>query len=228
MAAEAGNNQEQPKSNRLEINKYPNRRYYDKTRSRHLTLEEIYAAIRDGYEVQVSDSRTGDDITAKVLAQIILELDPPKLDVFPVALLHRLLRANEQLVTDFTHKYFNQALMTFLDSQKKTEQYLRQAMGLQSASTPMTDWAKLMFGTFNPAAWAATASTSPPAVPPATTAGPMGETTTSDARGGSPSTAPELAGQVAELRQQITQLQKKLARERKRSKTSPTRTARKK
>src|SRR6516164_8936557 len=129
MAAEAGNNQEQPKSNRLEINKYPNRRYYDKTRSRHLTLEEIYAAIRDGYEVQVSDSRTGDDNTAKVLAQIILELDPPKLDVFPVALLHRLLRANEQLVTDFTHKYFNQALMTFLDSQKKTEQYLRQAMG---------------------------------------------------------------------------------------------------
>ena len=204
----------------MEINKYPNRRYYDKTRSRHLTLEEIYAAIRDGYEVQVSDSRTGDDITAKVLAQIILELDPPKLDVFPVALLHRLLRANEQLVTDFTHKYFNQALMTFLDSQKKTEQYLRQAMGLQSASTPMTDWAKLMLGTFNPAAWTTTASTSPPAAaPPAGAAGPIGETTAVGANGGWSSTSPELVAQLAELRQQVTQLQNKLARERKRSKT---------
>ena len=33
---------------RLRIRKYPNRRYYDSTRSRHMTLEEIYAAIRDG------------------------------------------------------------------------------------------------------------------------------------------------------------------------------------
>ena len=77
-------------SKRLKIRKYPNRRYYDSTRSRHLTLEALYAAIRDGYEIEVTDSKTGQDITAKVLAQIIIDLDPPKLGVFPVALLHKL------------------------------------------------------------------------------------------------------------------------------------------
>ena len=112
---------------RLRIRKYPNRRYYDSTRSRHLTLEEIYTAIRDGYEIEVTDSKTGADITPKVLAQIIIELDPPKLGIFPVPLLHRLLRANEQLVQDFTQKYFNQALAAFLDSQRNFEQSMRDA-----------------------------------------------------------------------------------------------------
>src|SRR6478735_819048 len=116
--------QDAPEAKLLRIRKYPNRRYYDSTRSRHLTLEEIYAAIREGYEIEVLDSKTGDDITARVLAQMIIELDPPKLGIFPVPLLHRLLRANEQLVTDFTKKYFNQALEAFLDSQKKFEQSL--------------------------------------------------------------------------------------------------------
>src|SRR5688572_24270126 len=96
-----------PASRHLRIRKYPNRRYYDTTRSRHLTLQEIHKSICDGYEIEVTDSRTGNDITGKVLAQIIIDLDPPKLDIFPVALLHRLLRANQQLVTDFTQKYFN-------------------------------------------------------------------------------------------------------------------------
>jgi polyhydroxyalkanoate synthesis repressor PhaR len=138
---------------RLRIRKYPNRRYYDSTRSRHLTLEEIYAAIREGYEIEVLDSKTGQDITAKVLAQMIIELDPPKLGIFPVPLLHRLLRANEQLVTDFTQKYFNQALEAFLDSQRKFEQSLRQTLGLKSATPTVADWAKVMWGPFTPTAW---------------------------------------------------------------------------
>jgi len=170
----------------LNISKYPNRRFYDKTRSRHLTLEEIYSAIRDGYEIQVTDSKTGQDITGKTLAHIILELDSPKLDVFPVALLHRLLRANEQLVVDFTQKYFSQAFMAFMDSQKKTEQYLRQAMGLQSAPAMMADWAKLMWGPLNPAAWAGR-----PAEP----------------EQASTAQAQELLQRIAQLQQELVQLQ---------------------
>ncbi len=130
-------------SKRLDIRKYPNRRYYDATRSQHVRLEEIHELIREGYEIQVTDSKTGHDITGKVLAQIILELDPPKLDVFPAPLLHRVIRANEQLVREFTDKYFNQALSCFLESQKHFESYLRQAVGLQPA---VPEWARM----FNP------------------------------------------------------------------------------
>ena len=145
--------QNDPDARRLQIRKYPNRRYYDSTRSRHLTLEEIYAAIREGYEIEVLDSKTGDDITARVLAQMIIELDPPKLGIFPVPLLHRLLRANEQLVTDFTQKYFNQALEAFLDSQRKFEQSLRNTLGLKTSTPSVADWAKVMWGPLHPTMW---------------------------------------------------------------------------
>jgi len=130
----------------VELRKYPNRRYYDSTHSRHVTLEEIYSMIRDGREIRVTDSKSGQDITARVLAQIIIELDPPKLGVFPVALLHRILRANEQIVNDFVQKYFNQALNSFLDSQKNFEQHLRQAMGIPASAPSMLDLARMMWG----------------------------------------------------------------------------------
>src|SRR5262245_3068307 len=95
---------------RLEIKKYPNRRYYDATHSRHLTLEEIRSLIQQGYDIRVTDAKTSADITAQVLTQIILELDTPKLDSLPVALLVRLIRVNDQLVKIFIEQYFNVSL----------------------------------------------------------------------------------------------------------------------
>jgi polyhydroxyalkanoate synthesis repressor PhaR len=140
----------QPTSKRVELRKYPNRRYYDATRSRHVTLEEIHALIRDGYEVKICDSKTGEDITAKVLAQIILEQDPPKLAIFPVDLLHQLIRANEPLIHDFVDKYFNQALRAFLESQRQFERYMRSALGLQASMPSSADWARMMMGPLGP------------------------------------------------------------------------------
>ena len=177
---------------RLKIRKYPNRRYYDSTRSRHLTLEEIYQAIRAGYEVEVIDSKTGEDITGKVLAQMIIELDPPKLGVFPVPLLHRLLRANEQLVADFTRKYFSQALDAFLDSQKKFEQSLRNAMGLKSSTPTVADWTRIMWGPFNPSTWGG---------------GPESGTNSAEAERARPN---DLGGVIEQLRGQVDDLQKQL------------------
>lgn len=179
-------------SRRLDIRKYPNRRYYDATRSQHVKLEEIHELIRQGYEVQVTDSKTGRDITAKVLAQIILELDPPKLDVFPVPLLHRLIRANEQLVQDFTEKYFNKALACFLESQKHFESYLRQAVGLNPSAT---DWTRM----FNPFMAPFLGAFMPG----------NGHSAPETAQ-----TEPELRQQVAELQAQIQRLQVQLAEKR--------------
>src|SRR5260221_2870508 len=91
---------------RLEIKKYPNRRYYDATHSRHLTLDEIRRMIQQGYDLKVVDARTGSDITGQVLTQIILELDTSKIDSLPVPLLLRIIRMNDQLVKDFIEQYF--------------------------------------------------------------------------------------------------------------------------
>lgn len=150
-----------PNAQALELRKYPNRRYYDTTRSRHVTLEEIQTLIRDGHEIRVTDSKSSEDITAKVLAQIILELDSPKLHIFPVPLLHRLIRANEVIIHEFVDKYFNQALNCFLDSQRQFEQYLRHLMNLQTSQNTIAEWTRLMMTPFDARNWAGPFATPP-------------------------------------------------------------------
>jgi len=54
------------------IKRYPNRKLYDTTESRYITLNEIATLIREGADVQVFDSRTGDNITSVTLAQVLV------------------------------------------------------------------------------------------------------------------------------------------------------------
>jgi polyhydroxyalkanoate synthesis repressor PhaR len=133
----------------LEIKKYPNRRYYDATHSRHLTLEEIRSLIQQGYDIRVIDAKTSADITAQVLTQLILELDTPKLDSLPVPLLVRLIRMNDQLVKDFIEKYFNQALKSFFDYQKQLEEQIRKTHGLPPVFPSVSAWTKAMLEPFS-------------------------------------------------------------------------------
>lgn len=133
---------------KLEIKKYPNRRYYDTTHSRHFTLEEIRSLIEQGYDIQVRDAKTGNDITAQVLIQLILELDTAKLDSLPVPLLVRLIRMNDLLIKDFIEKYFNQALKSFSEYQQQFEEQIRRTHGLPQAFPSVSAWTKAMFEPF--------------------------------------------------------------------------------
>ena len=135
-------------SRKLEIKKYPNRRYYDATHSRHLTLDEIRSLIQQGYDIRVLDAKTSADITAQVLTQLILELDTTKLDSLPIPLLVRLIRMNDQLVKDFIEKYFNQALKSFFDYQRQLEEQIRRTHGLPAVLPSVSAWTKAMLQPF--------------------------------------------------------------------------------
>ena len=53
------------------IRKYPNRRLYDTTESRYVTLSDVCSLVQNEYEVQVIDKQSGDDITRSILLQVI-------------------------------------------------------------------------------------------------------------------------------------------------------------
>jgi polyhydroxyalkanoate synthesis repressor PhaR len=53
------------------IKKYPNRKFYDTVDKRYVSLFGISTLVRDGEEVQVVETKTGDDITSLVLAQVL-------------------------------------------------------------------------------------------------------------------------------------------------------------
>jgi polyhydroxyalkanoate synthesis repressor PhaR len=126
----------------LEIRKYQNRRYYDSTRSRHLSLQQIHRLIMEGHNIRVLDAKTDEDITSKVLTQILLEFEPVKLDLFSTELLTRAIRVNDRLLKDFVDVYFRQAFEAFCGSQKQVDQMLRQTHHL--ASTAASSAANLL------------------------------------------------------------------------------------
>jgi polyhydroxyalkanoate synthesis repressor PhaR len=193
----------EPVPKHLEIKKYANRRYYDATHSRHLTLDEIRTLIQQGYDLHVVDARTGGDITAQVLTQIILELDTSKIDSLPVPLLVRIIRMNDQLVKDFIEKYFNQALNSFLEYQRRVEEQIRQTHGLPSALPLVSAWTKAVLQPFSSAM----------------TGHPRAEGGTS-ANAGAPA-------QVEELQQTIRDLQAQVARAGRKDKRRPKKARRK-
>jgi polyhydroxyalkanoate synthesis repressor PhaR len=93
----------------VEIRRYPNRRFYDRSRRQYVTLQDIETLVLEGTNVEVRDSKTGEDLTRQVLAQILMERHPQKMDMFPVAMLHSILRAND-LAVELWRGYMRQSL----------------------------------------------------------------------------------------------------------------------
>jgi polyhydroxyalkanoate synthesis repressor PhaR len=89
------------------IKKYSNRRLYDTSASRYITLEELTQKLRAGADVIVEDAKTGHDLTQATLTQIILE---QKSALLPVPLLKQLLRMDESHLAEFFAHYMTFAL----------------------------------------------------------------------------------------------------------------------
>ncbi len=101
------------------IKKYSNRKLYDQTHSRYVTLEEIASLIRDGHEVNVVDATSGEDLTGVTLAQVILENERSHKTAFPAAFLHQLIKHGESM-QEFFQKYMMASLETFVSGQQET------------------------------------------------------------------------------------------------------------
>jgi polyhydroxyalkanoate synthesis repressor PhaR len=149
----------------LEIRKYPNRRYYDTTHSRHTSLAQIHKLIVEGYDVRIVDVQTGEEITAQILTQILLEFEPAKLSVFSNQLLTRAIRVSDSLLNDFVDRYFREAFEVFCTSQKQFDGMLREAHQLTNALTQPANWIRGLFPNWGPAV------TTPPAQAPSSEAG---------------------------------------------------------
>lgn len=126
---------------RLEIRKYPNRRLYDVTRSRHLTADELYELIREGHDVTVVDSASGADITHQILTQMILERDSSKLEVFPTTLLHEIIRANQRMWKAFAEQWMN-GLTRLIADQANT--YAERMAEIGRAPLDASAWNRLL------------------------------------------------------------------------------------
>jgi polyhydroxyalkanoate synthesis repressor PhaR len=74
------------------------RKLYDTEESRYVSLDEIAAWVRDGQQLRVVDSKTGENVTAQTLAQVIYEGERRGVSLVPTEILHEVIRRGERAV----------------------------------------------------------------------------------------------------------------------------------
>jgi polyhydroxyalkanoate synthesis repressor PhaR len=126
------------------IKRYANRKLYDTEASKYVSLQDILKLIRADQDVEVVDSRTGEDITSVVLAQAMAEEEKTGGSVLSQDTLKELIkRGNEslseimrksrlarkgafQLAEESAQKYYRKLLEYGEVDEKEAKNYLQQ------------------------------------------------------------------------------------------------------
>lgn len=85
------------------IKRYSNRKLYNFDEKKYITLEEISDLILGGETIRVIDHKTGDDLTARILTQIIQAQEKKKRGVFSLLLLEKIIR--DSSINTVTHGF---------------------------------------------------------------------------------------------------------------------------
>ena len=117
------------------IKKYGNRRLYDTSDSRYITLDELADKIQRGADVRVIDVNSGADLTQVTLTQIIVE-GRGAAHLLPVPLLTQLIRLGDDALAEFLGQYLSMTLDFYLRSKQNA-----------AAMAPFNPFANLPFAT---------------------------------------------------------------------------------
>ncbi len=160
------------------IKKYANRRLYDASVSRHVTLDDIRELIIKGEKIRVVEDKTGDDITRLIMLQVIAEQEQFGRPILSSQLLESIIRFYGNGLHEFMGRYLERSVEAFTQQQHSVQTQLAQLMQ-QTPMSAMAEmarqnlevWQKMQQSMFTGTAPvpAAAAATAPADAPPADT-----------------------------------------------------------
>jgi polyhydroxyalkanoate synthesis repressor PhaR len=106
-------------ADKVVIQKYANRRLYNKATSTYITLDDLAGMVREGVDFVVYDAKTGEDITRKVLTQIIFEEESRGQNLLPIQFLRQLIRFYGDQMQAFLPSYLELSLDSFIRQQER-------------------------------------------------------------------------------------------------------------
>ena len=134
----------------LLLKKYSNRRLYDTEKSAYVTLDHVMQAIRQGRRVAVVDAKSGEDVTAFILTQIILEESRKKNSLLPVPLLHLIIQYGENILSEFFEKYLEQTIKNYLSYKAMADDQFRKWLHLGMDVSTLTKQSMTTLPAFRP------------------------------------------------------------------------------
>ncbi len=110
-----------------ELKKYPNRRLYNTTESRYVTIEDVRKVIMGGESIHVVDVRDDSDITRSVLLQILAEQETEGHEsVLTNRVIEQLIRFYGERMGGVVGRYIEQSVVAFMDHQDQWRSHLKQ------------------------------------------------------------------------------------------------------
>jgi polyhydroxyalkanoate synthesis repressor PhaR len=122
------------------IRKYSNRRLYDTSASRHVTLDDLRQLVVAGEKIKVLDDKSGEDLTRSVLLQIIAEQEQFGVPVLNADLLEMVIRFYGGPMQALLSRYLEQAFTTMLRQQEAMQSEMAKA--LQTPFAPFAEMAR--------------------------------------------------------------------------------------
>ncbi|MFM7066865.1 MAG: polyhydroxyalkanoate synthesis repressor PhaR [Gammaproteobacteria bacterium] len=110
------------------IKKYANRRLYDASVSRHVTLDDIRELIIKGERVRVVEDKTGEDITRLILLQVIADQEQFGRPILSTTLLESIIRFYGNGLQEFMGRYLERSVEAFTQQQQSAQAQLAQLM----------------------------------------------------------------------------------------------------
>ncbi len=109
------------------LKKYPNRRLYDMTDSKYVTVDDVRKLIVRGESIEVVDSRDDSDLTRSVLLQILAEQEQGGHGtVLTNRTIEQLIRFYGDSVGRVVSRYIEEAISAFLEHQDLYRNRMRQ------------------------------------------------------------------------------------------------------
>jgi polyhydroxyalkanoate synthesis repressor PhaR len=125
------------------IKKYPNRRLYDTTDSRYITLSDVRDLVLGQVDFVVIDKKNGHDITRCVLLQVISERELQGDPVLSQAFLSEIIRSHDRHRSAPLSTYLEQSLSMFVNQECRganATDGLRDASLAETAHINFTRW----------------------------------------------------------------------------------------
>ena len=108
------------------IKKYANRRLYDTAASKHVTLSDIRKMIVEGFDIQIIEDTSGDDITRPLLLQIIAEQEQSAgQPILSEMLLSQLIRFYGNPMQGLMAQYLQKSVSTFVKQQSTVQEQMQ-------------------------------------------------------------------------------------------------------
>jgi len=121
MAEEPQKETPRTSGERVTIQKYANRRLYNKATSSYITLDDLSTMVKEGVDFVVYDAKSGEDITRKVLTQIIFEEESRGQNLLPIQFLRQLIGFYGDRMQAFLPSFLELSLDSFIRQQERMQ-----------------------------------------------------------------------------------------------------------